>query len=207
MLARLALPERVKVTAAAKLHEQARKLVSLEMRVKGGKEGMVQGTQNVSLSLNSGEFLPGRQGGLVHDLHGEETTHPSKLRQIHTPNVPKPQLLQQPELPQPQIPIFSFHALNGVPSNVVALVRLGRAKAPKAGLVGIVGVGIITDTAGATLVAFIVTVRFSAPAMIAHLGNTGVLEGEGGDSRISVVGFSIIMERLVHQHDHDLDEG
>ncbi|KAF7819659.1 hypothetical protein G2W53_025114 [Senna tora] len=124
----LTLAEGMEVAAAAKLHEQARELVGFKMGVKRGKKRMVQQAQNVSLSLSSGQFLPPSKHALIHDLHGEQaSSHSSKLGQIHAPDVPKPQLLEQPEMPQPQFSVSVLHALNRLPPNVAPLVWLGRA--------------------------------------------------------------------------------
>lgn len=177
MLAGLTLAEGMKIPTTAKLHEQARELGSLKMRIKGGKERMVQQTQNVSLSVSSAQFLPSSQHALIHHLHCEKAPHPSELSQVHTPNVPKTQLLQQPEMPQPQFPIFTLYTLYRIPSNVAPLVRFRRAKAPKTALIAIA----IRD-------------GFSG---LVSLNVAATHTACGGNNRVGVVVVSIL-EGIVH---------
>ena len=73
MFARLFLPKCMKVSAGAKLDEQAREPIGLEIRVKCRQKWVVERPQDVPLRVDSLDLLPILQELLVHHLHGKPT--------------------------------------------------------------------------------------------------------------------------------------
>lgn len=90
----LTLPEAVQVASGTQLHHQTAELVGLKMRVQRRKKRVVQTLQYLPLRLGSPDLLPRLQILLIHHLHREEAPSTLQLRQIYTPDVPAPQLLQ-----------------------------------------------------------------------------------------------------------------
>ena len=73
MLARLFLPKRMKVSARAKLDDEARESLRLEIRVKCRQKRVVERPQNVPLSVNTLDLPPSLQELLVHHFHSKPT--------------------------------------------------------------------------------------------------------------------------------------
>ena len=73
MLARLFLPKCMKVSASAKLDDQACESIRLEIRVKCRQKWVVERPQDVPLRVDTLDLLPSLQELLVHHLHSKPT--------------------------------------------------------------------------------------------------------------------------------------
>jgi hypothetical protein len=120
MLARLLLAQGMEVAAAAVLHDEAVKLVRLEVGEERGEEGVVEEAEDLALRLRAGHLVAADDGRLVHHLHGEEGQRATELHQVHAADVAVAQPLQQTEVAQVQRCVAGRGHLDGVPPAVAA---------------------------------------------------------------------------------------
>uniref|UniRef100_J3KY12 Uncharacterized protein n=1 Tax=Oryza brachyantha TaxID=4533 RepID=J3KY12_ORYBR len=124
MLAGLLLPERMKVAAAAILHDKAVELVGLEMGVQCGQEGMIKKAQYLPLGLCPDQLVPADERLLVHHFHREECVGVPQLHEVHAADVSVAESLEKPEVDKVEGGVPRVGQPDGLPPAVASGVPL-----------------------------------------------------------------------------------